>query len=178
MDRPASYDETTERFTEGLARICGIYGINPLIGRIYGVLFLSPCALTLDELCEQVGAAKSTVSVTVRKLVDVRVVRRFWKKGDRRDHFEPVTEPQLVMDELMRAFVKPELEVWNEIVEMTTDALGGAAGEGWPSTAERLEVLRRVESVQRFVGAWERALQTLELPEPPEPAIRIDVEFE
>jgi len=62
-------------------------GVHPLAGRLFAILFLAPEPLALDELCERVGAAKSSVSVTLRRLLTVRVVERLPPRPDRRDFY-------------------------------------------------------------------------------------------
>jgi DNA-binding transcriptional regulator GbsR (MarR family) len=174
----AGFVATVDGFTEGLARICGIYGVNPLYGRLYGVLFLSAEAVALDDLADHVGAAKSTVSVAIRKLVDARVVRRSWRKGDRRDWYEASTEPQQVMRDLLDRYVRPELDIWERIGREVNRALEGALDESWPPIEQRRELARRLTEMQRFVEAWQRALASVEADITPAPARRIPVEFD
>src|SRR5690348_3789190 len=80
-------------FEAGVARICRLYGVNPLCGRLFAILFVAPEPLSLDQLRQRVGAAKSTLSVALRQLLSMRVVRRLPPTGDRRDYYEAVSDP-------------------------------------------------------------------------------------
>jgi DNA-binding MarR family transcriptional regulator len=150
--------------------------MNPLLGRLYGVLFLAVEPVSLDELAERVGAAKSTVSVAVRKLVDARVVRRSWRKSDRRDFYTASTDPHQMMRDLLERYVRPELEVWARVGRDAKDAV--RYGDGWPADLARDVLARRFADLDAFLGVWERALATIEAETAPAtPARRVPVEF-
>jgi hypothetical protein len=70
------FAQATEAFADGLARICRLYGVNPLLGRLYALLFVAPEPLSLDTIAQRAGTAKSTVSVALRRLLAARVVQR------------------------------------------------------------------------------------------------------
>jgi len=170
MREPATWNETVEQFASGCARAAGMYGLNPLMGRLYGVLFLSAEPLTLDALSEQVGAAKSTVSVAIRKLAGAHMVRRQWKKGDRRDYWEAVTDPAVLLAEWHRSFFEPEGRVWTEIAGVASRAL---ASEHLPDAlpdGDRADVLARIEGWESFAQqamALLMQFHALLNPEPP-----------
>lgn len=167
-----SWEGTVDDFVEGMARICGIYGVNPLLGRLWGVLFLSAGPMALDELAERVGAAKSTVSVAIRKLGDLGVVRRHWNRGDRRDFYEALADPGDILREMVDRYVKPELAVWNQVNASVLASLRDA-----PDAPEQRDLLvRRVVEMQAFIAVFERNLGGVER-EIGAPARRIAVEF-
>ncbi len=171
MRTPATWNETVEQFASGCARAMGMYGMNPLMGRLYGVLFLSPEPQTLDALSEQVGAAKSTVSVAIRKLAGGHLVRRQWKKGDRRDYWEAVSDPQTLMEEWHHHFFEPEGRTWTEIAGLAVEALGhGDLPDALPAS-DRAEVLARLETWETFAQQAMALLahfRTALHPEPPD----------
>ncbi|GAB4566258.1 MAG: hypothetical protein Tsb0020_17760 [Haliangiales bacterium] len=132
MDKQ-DYRGTVEQFADGMARVCGIYGINPLLGRLYGALYLSPTPQSLDDIAGLVGAAKSTVSVSLRKLESLKVVRRSWKKGDRRDYYEAVTDFAAIFADWLRMFILPEIQVGRELDAMVAHNLEDPlVGDDWP----------------------------------------------
>ena len=171
------YAETLDRMSDGLARICAIYGANPLYGRLYAALFLSPEPLTLEELAERASAAKSTVSVAVRKLVDARVVRRVWRKADRRDWYEASTDPHRVLRDLVERYVRPELDVWIEVGGFARRAVAEATGDDWPGPEGLRALAARLDALDRFARAWDTALGALE-GEDARPLRRVTVEFD
>ncbi len=55
------------------------------IGRLYCLLFFSDKALTLDEMKEELGMRKASMSLAVRSLLDLNMVEKSWIKGVRKD---------------------------------------------------------------------------------------------
>lgn len=164
-------------FEDGLARICRLYGVSPLLGRLWGALFLSPEPLALEILTERVGAAKSSVSVALRKLEALRVVRRVPPRGDRRDYYEVVADPWAVLADWNRIYFQPELAMWREggaaLDRALREAKDAPQGSDRRALRERLGALRDfIEVVAGLIGDASGARPA------PKPArtIAIDVE--
>jgi len=173
MRTPVTWSDTLEEMSSSFARAAGVYGMNPLLGRLYGVLFFSPEPLTLGDLAEAVGSAKSTVSVAMRKLEGAKIVQRHWRKGDRRDFYEAVADPHKLIADWSRTFFQAEMEAWTEATTLGTAALAAAPSDG-PDEAGRAEIAARIESFNTFgalmVETFSKVLAEHTLTTPPEPA--------
>nr|WP_242035228.1 GbsR/MarR family transcriptional regulator [Mesobacillus harenae] len=81
--------ETLERsrtmVIDAIAQNIDLYGLTPSAGRLYGLLFYSNKPLTLDEMKEELGMSKTSMSVSVRSLLDLNMVEKVWVKGERKD---------------------------------------------------------------------------------------------
>jgi DNA-binding transcriptional regulator GbsR (MarR family) len=62
-----------------------LYGVIPSIGRLYGMMYFHNEPLTLDEMKEELGMSKTSISTSVRTLLDLKMVDKVWKKGSRKD---------------------------------------------------------------------------------------------
>lgn len=82
------YEETIEKFIQTIARNMGLYGINPSVGRLYGVLYFSDEAMTLDDMREALSMSKTSMSTGVRILSDMKMVESIHKKGVRKDLYQ------------------------------------------------------------------------------------------
>ena len=102
-----SFSAVQEAYAGLAGRATAVYGLSPLLGRLWGVLLLSPAPLGLDALAAAVGAAKSTVSVSMRQLERYRLVERHWRKGDRRDYYAPRTDYLAILRDWYRLFGQP-----------------------------------------------------------------------
>ena len=156
-----AFREASRQFEDGLARICGLYGVNPLAGRLYAVLFLSTEPVPLEELGARVSAAKSTVSVALRTLLAARVVRRLPRRSDRRDWYEAVADPWAVIAEWNRLFFQPELAMWRETGEAIVQAL--SARDAPPADAKRA-IRARLDDLEDFAGIMDGVLASLARP--------------
>lgn len=75
-----------------IAQTMVIYGVNSSVGRIYGVLYFSERPLTIDQIKDELGMSKASISNGLRELLDTEMVVKVWKKGDRKDHFVAETD--------------------------------------------------------------------------------------
>ncbi|GBF12194.1 GbsR/MarR family transcriptional regulator [Tepidibacillus infernus] len=81
-------EEARERVIQSIADNMDLYGITDSIGRLYGTLYFSDRALTLDEMRESLGMSKTSMSTGVRTLLDTKMVHKVWKKGVRKDLYQ------------------------------------------------------------------------------------------
>jgi DNA-binding transcriptional regulator GbsR (MarR family) len=82
-----------ERITQALGDAASRSGVfSEMAGKIYGVLYLSPGPLSLDEIAVGVGTGKGNASVQVRELLALGMVRKVLVRRSRRDYYEAVTD--------------------------------------------------------------------------------------
>jgi DNA-binding transcriptional regulator GbsR (MarR family) len=56
------------------------------MGQLYGLLYLSESPISLHEMAGEPAVSKGNGSVNIRALERWSMVRRAWKRGDRRDY--------------------------------------------------------------------------------------------
>lgn len=74
------------------------FGLPRIFGQIYMLLYLSDKPLSLDELTEQLGVSKASVSIAGRKLESWSAVKKVWVRGDRRDYYEAETDFRTILN--------------------------------------------------------------------------------
>src|SRR5258708_39776217 len=85
---PQSLTKIKKDFTEGLSQISRFWGFPKGMGAIFAVLYLSPTALSLDEIVQETGLTKGAISTEIRALARMGLVHRSTKLGDRKDYYE------------------------------------------------------------------------------------------
>jgi DNA-binding transcriptional regulator GbsR (MarR family) len=96
------------------------WGINRTVAQIYATLYISPSPLTAEEISDLLSIARSTVSNGLHELQSWGVIRVVHVFGDRRDHFETMSD----VWEMFRAILKerkcreidPTLEILKQSV--------------------------------------------------------------
>jgi DNA-binding transcriptional regulator GbsR (MarR family) len=68
-------------------------GYSDAVGVLRGTLFLATEPMSLDQLVEETGYSKSTVSSNMSLLENLGLARRVVTPGDKRYHYSPVTDP-------------------------------------------------------------------------------------
>ncbi len=138
-------DAIREEVIEALERAAEMYGLNRSGGRVYGVLYFAAEPLSIGELVERTGYAKSTISTVTRQLDRVGLVRRRSGEG-RRVNFEARTDVWFVLQDVYHQFARREMEATTRTLRRAERRLP-EDGE----TAERVRSLRgRYEELRRL----------------------------
>lgn len=87
---PEGIEKALDRFIENAGKIsANMLGmVNKVGGQIYALLFLSRDPQSLDDIAETLQVSKGNVSVNVRLLENLKLVKKVWVKGSRRDYYE------------------------------------------------------------------------------------------
>src|SRR5436190_22597490 len=83
-----------ESMLDGLGQLASYFGFSKVMGQLYGALMLSAEPLSLDDLVELLDISKASVSMNLRTLEHLGMVRQVWVKGrgDRRKFYEAETD--------------------------------------------------------------------------------------
>lgn len=88
MDERERLNLARERVIETIAKNMNLYGITDSIGRLYGMLYFNQHPMTLDEMKEELGMSKTSMSTSVRSLMELKMVEKVWRKGMRKDLYK------------------------------------------------------------------------------------------
>ena len=143
--KPARLSRTRLEMIEACGRICQVFGLPRSLGQIYGLLYLAPEPLALDDIAELLAISKASASTGTRQLTAWGGIRQVWVPGDRRDHF--TVEPELA--NLLRSgyvdFLQPRLASSRQRMTRLLNTLeeelseGAVTAEEYKLCSERLE---------------------------------------
>jgi DNA-binding transcriptional regulator GbsR (MarR family) len=80
--------DVNDSMLEGLGQLADYFGYNKVMGKMYGALLLSPRPMSLDDMMEHLDVSKASVSMNMRMLENMGIVREVWVRGDRRKYYE------------------------------------------------------------------------------------------
>lgn len=101
--------KTRRAFVEAGGNFCRKVGLPKSIGQIYGLLFLSPKALSLEDITQLLEISKASASVGTRQLATWGALRQVWVPGARRDYFEAVPELRQIIRRAYEEFLRPKI---------------------------------------------------------------------
>jgi HTH-type transcriptional regulator, glycine betaine synthesis regulator len=101
MDRLDEKDILKIYMVDACVKVANSYGCSDAVGVLRGTLFLADGPVSMDELVEETGYSKSTVSSNMSTLERMGLVKRVIIPGDKRYHYLPVTEPDSLKKEMM-----------------------------------------------------------------------------
>ncbi len=102
--------EIHEHTMEALGRISSFWGFSKIMGQIYGLLYLSPKPLTLDDMAKSLSSSKGNVSINMKALERWNMVKQIWVKGDRKDYYEAETDFWKIVRGVLREREKKEFD--------------------------------------------------------------------
>lgn len=117
-------EKTREEVISTFEQSAEAYGLNRSAGRVYGVLFFSNEPLSIPELVDKTGYAKSTISNVTRKLTRIGLIhRRSSDGGGRRVHFVPETDFWRVINDVFQQYVHREMKITQRTLTQSLDTL-------------------------------------------------------
>lgn len=100
------------------------WGINRTVAQVHALLYLSDRPLNAEEICLTLSLARSNVSVALRELQTWGIVKITHLPGDRRDHFESMSDVfemfRVIMTERKRREIDPTLKLVDDCLESST----------------------------------------------------------
>ncbi len=151
MPTTSELTQIKQNFIEGLSEISRFWGFPKGMGAIFGVLYLSPAPLALDELVAQTGLTKGAISTEVRALARLGLVHRSSKLGDRRDYYEAEADFYASIRSILKERQNSEFDRAVRSVQETLVVL--EAGPGSAKDAEWQFTLERVKALKEFFDA-------------------------
>ena len=152
-------DRLTALFVEGMGAAAATSGIlTQLQGRIFGLLYLHPGPMSLDDVTSELQQSKGNVSVNIRGLIEWQLVRQVRVAGSRRDHYEAATDFWRVMQEIMERRFRWNLRQVLAAADETAHAVA-ASRKGSRARDARLDFMAgRLEAVRDFFRAVDAGL--------------------
>ena len=146
---PKSLTRIKKDFTQGLSQISRFWGFPKGMGAIFAVLYLSPNALSLDEIVKETGLTKGAVSTEVRVLARMGLVHRSSKLGDRKDYYSAESDFYAAIRSILQERQNSEFDRAVRSVKETRTVME----ENWVEDEDWNFVYARVQVLQEFFDA-------------------------
>jgi len=145
----------TQKFVIHFGKMGARWGVNRTVAQIYALLYITPEPLNAEEISETLSVARSTVSTGLHELQGWDLVKVVQVLGDRRDHFEPVSDTwemmRAIADERKRRELDPTLEMLREV----SAELGDSEDEAY-AREKLVEMLDFFETTAAFYEQFQK----------------------
>ena len=146
---PHSLTKIKKDFTAGLSQISRFWGFPKGMGAIFAVLYLSPTALSLDQIAAETGLTKGAISTEIRTLARMGLVHRSTKLGDRRDYYSAEADFYAAIRSILKERQNSEFDRAIGTVKAALLTMD----EHWIDNEEWNFVYARVQALQDFFDA-------------------------
>ena len=158
---PHSLTRIKKDFSEGLSQISRFWGFPKGMGAIFAVLYLSPTALSLDQIVAETGLTKGAISTEIRTLARMGLVHRSTRLGDRKDYYSAEADFYAAIRSILKERQNSEFDRAIGTVKAALKTMD----ENWIDNDEWNFVYARVQALQDFFDAIDsltRAVTRLE----------------
>ena len=141
MMNPDEKDILKRYLVDACIKVANGYGLCDAVGVLRGTLFLAEGPISMDELVEETGYSKSTVSANMSTLERHGLAKRVIIPGDKRYYYIPVTEPDLLKKQMI-ANARQEMQVIIAAMNRTDEDLKACVHKS-QAALDRIEKARR-----------------------------------
>lgn len=119
------YQEAKEKFISTWGSLGTLWGINKAMAQIQALLFISPNALTTEEIMEELQISRGNTSMNVRQLIDWGIVKKELKVGERKEYYSTEKDvhelTRIIAEERNRREIQPVIKTLHEISSVKDD---------------------------------------------------------
>lgn len=114
----ASNQDVGTHIVNACVKWARIRGYSDSAGYLRGLAILAKEPLSLDDLVQETGYSKSTISSNMSLLENLRLVERIVIPGDKRHLYAPITDPEIIRTNMLDAITK-EMQIFCEALYKT-----------------------------------------------------------
>ena len=112
-------EEAKSKFIQTWGALGSQWGINKTMAQIHALLMVSPEALSMEDIMEELHISRGNTSMNLRSLMDWGIVFKEYKPGERKEFFSAegnIDElARKIARERSRREIKPTLRVLKDI---------------------------------------------------------------
>ncbi len=125
-------------------RMMSMLGMPKSVGEIYGLLYFSPSALSMEHIVKHLGISIGSASQGLKTLRSLKAVRTSYVPGDRRDHYLAETEFRRLFSNFIKEEIMPHMDSAKERIERMESSLPTLSNEAEEFYKIRIEKLKRL----------------------------------
>lgn len=119
-----------------------LIGLPKSVGEIYGLLFVSPQPLAMDDLMQRLNISLGAASQGLKLLRSFGAVKVVYSPGERRDHFVADLELSKFATTFIKEELQPRMERGLERIRRMEELAKGMSAEDRIATHKRIERLK------------------------------------
>lgn len=131
-----------------------LLGMPKSVGEIYGLLFVAPRPMAMDQIIDRLGISLGAASQGLKLLRSLGAVRVVYERGDRRDHYVADLELSRFATVFIKEELQPRMEMANERVRRMEESLAGLSPKERLATQQRLDRLKHWLDKGRKMLPW------------------------
>jgi DNA-binding transcriptional regulator GbsR (MarR family) len=148
-------------FTKSAGNLCVSFGVNRIIGQLYALLYISPRAMSLDDMAGCLRVSKATVSMNVRTLENWGAVKKVWVRNSRKDFYEANLDTVGVIIERLKLMLQRRLEDIAGTMEDLDLKVKAGASQDSDDILNSKVYASRIQAVKKNISAVKALLNNI-----------------
>ena len=150
--------DARQRLVEVGGRTSQDLGLGRIPGQILVFLYLRENECSLDEIEAELGLSKAAVSTSAKQLENLGLLRRVWRKGDRKCYYRTADDMATALQQGVLVFMKQRMQQVSGELDAAATTLKDAADGG--ANGDVRFVLKRVKRAQQLRDRIARILRS------------------
>jgi len=106
----STLSELEQEVIDVFVRMAGVLNLPRSVGELYGLLYISPRPLCIDDCMKKLKISKGSTSQGLKILRSFGAVNTVYVPGDRKDFFEAEAQLRRIVSGFVNEQVRPHLE--------------------------------------------------------------------
>jgi DNA-binding transcriptional regulator GbsR (MarR family) len=147
------YKEAKDKFLQAWGTLGSDWGISRTMAQIHALLLISPEALCVKDIMDELQISIGNVNLNLRALMDWGLVYKELKPGERKEFFVAEKDMWEVVRKIIVNRKRKELEPVLKVLDEVSAVKG--------NSAEIAEFQKRVQDIRLFSAKADSLLETL-----------------
>ena len=139
---PEKINEVEREIIELFVRMADVLNLPRSVGEIYGLLFVSPHPLCLDDCRKKLNISKGSTSQGLRILRSFGAIRKVYIPGDRKDHYVAEQSLRKMVSGFANEQVKPHVDSGQERLDRIESLLKEHGHPDQENLQKKIDVLK------------------------------------
>jgi len=122
-EESAEQGDVVRQFVEHWGMMARSWGINPTMGELFALLYITGSDWTADELRERLQVSRGNVSMNLRELIAWGVVHKVHRQGERREFFRAEADVWTLFRRILAERKRRELDPTLEVLDRTAERI-------------------------------------------------------
>ena len=132
------------------------WGVSRTMSQIHALLMIEPEPLTTDEVMEALQISRGSAHTNIKELCEWGLLRRAKQPGERKDHYEAEKDVWKVVQAIVRARKRKEVEPVLDTLDRCLSDTKGLRG------VEAAAFRSQLTELQRFARMGDRVMEKVE----------------
>lgn len=146
----AALSELEKEVIDIFVRIAGVLSLPRSVGELYGLLYISPKPLCIDDCMRKLNISKGSTSQGLKILRSFGAVNTVYVPGDRKDFFEAEAQLRKIVAGFVNEQVRPHLDNGKARMARIDQLIAAEEGESREFYVSRME---RLQGWQKRAGS-------------------------